>query len=313
MSDAFLDRFIEDLVKGAELNSRANGGPGVNVVVSRGTQWHEEKLAMDASTMLSAIPGMGPGLGGLNAAARSGNMGHGAATGIGAGVGQALGGEAGHALGGMTDNDKLQMIMTLLGTAGGGMLGGAAGRSVGEKMSPEPGPKHANHAGIGAALGGPIGAAIGADDGRGMAAAGGSMLGGLGGMAAGGLGGAGIGGLLGALGGNPGLGAALGGGLGAGVGGYAGNIYGAHRGGEAPGVMDRLKGAADEGVKAAAAHFGIKTAFLGGLMNMAGAMGGGMLARKALPQATGLMGHAAEMGGQMLGGAVANRLAGPAA
>ena len=48
MPDPFFDKFIADLVKGAEQNSRANGGPGVNIIVSRGNTGHEEKLASHA-------------------------------------------------------------------------------------------------------------------------------------------------------------------------------------------------------------------------------------------------------------------------
>lgn len=136
MSD-FFDKFIADLVKGASHHLRENGGVGVDILVDRENHGHEEKLAMDASTMLSGIPGMGPALGGLNAAARSGNMGHGFATGLGGGLGQAAGATAGSALGGLTDNDKLQMIATLLGSSGGGMLGASAGRHIGEAVSPE--------------------------------------------------------------------------------------------------------------------------------------------------------------------------------
>lgn len=64
-----------------------------------------------------------------------------------------------------------------------------------------------------------------------------------------------------------------------------------------------------DGVKAAAATFHIKEALLGELASMAGNIGGGMLARKALPKLTGLAGHAAEMGGQMLGGHIGAQLA----
>lgn len=73
-----------------------------------------------------------------------------------------------------------------------------------------------------------------------------------------------------------------------------------------------LRGAYQDGARRAMVAFGIKEAnVLGGLMSMAGSVGGGMLARKALPQLGGIAGHAAEMGGQMLGGVVGQKLAPP--
>lgn len=45
MSDAFFDKFIADLVKGAEVNSRSVGGPGVNIVIDRENHGREEKVA----------------------------------------------------------------------------------------------------------------------------------------------------------------------------------------------------------------------------------------------------------------------------
>ena len=47
MSDAFFDKFIADLVKGAEVNSRSVGGPGVNIVIDRENHGREEKIAVD--------------------------------------------------------------------------------------------------------------------------------------------------------------------------------------------------------------------------------------------------------------------------
>lgn len=208
MSDSFFDKFIADLVKGAEANSRANGGPGVNILVDRENRGREEKLANHAA------------LGGL---------------------------------------------------AGGLLLPG---------------------------IGAPIGAAVGADKGQGLSAAGGSILGGAGGALAGG----GLGALLGALAGNPQLGM----GVGAGLGALPGMMYGAHRGGEKTSTLESRYTA---GVKAAAAAFGIKEAFLGALAGIGGSIGGGMLARKALPKLTGIAGHAAEMGGSMLGGHIGSQLA----
>lgn len=47
MSDSFFDKFIADLVKGANTNSRENGGPGVNIIVARENHGCEEKLASE--------------------------------------------------------------------------------------------------------------------------------------------------------------------------------------------------------------------------------------------------------------------------
>lgn len=137
MSSDILQRFMKDLIKSAKETEGFIKGSRMTVEI--GTV---DKTAMDASTMLSGIPGLGPALGGLNASARSGNMGHGVATGIGASLGQAAGGAADSALGGLTDSDKMQLIMSILGSAGGGMLGGAAGRGLGEAVSHESGHDH---------------------------------------------------------------------------------------------------------------------------------------------------------------------------
>lgn len=45
MPDAFFDKFIADLVKGASHHLRENGGVGVNILVERENHGHEEKLA----------------------------------------------------------------------------------------------------------------------------------------------------------------------------------------------------------------------------------------------------------------------------
>lgn len=95
MSDSFFDKFIADLVKGAEVNSRANGGPGVNIIVDRENRGREEKLANHA--------GIGGALMGPLGAAIGADKGHGL---------QAAGG-------------------SLLGMTGGGMLGGLGGAGLG--------------------------------------------------------------------------------------------------------------------------------------------------------------------------------------
>lgn len=163
------------------------------------------------------------------------------------------------------------------------------------------GQKFANHAGLGGALAGPIGAAIGADPGQGLSAAGGSLLGGAGGAFGGGLAGGGIGMLLARLLGRDAIaGGQLGSLIGTGVGGLAGSAYGGHKGGEGRSLVDKLSAAAVDGVKAAAARFGVKEAFLP-LLAAAGEIAGPALARAGL-------GSLAEgAGGKMLGG-VAGKL-----
>jgi hypothetical protein len=151
MSD-LMDRIIADLVEGAQRSEGFMRGGRAGVEVARENRGREEKLAMDASTMLSGIPLLGPQLAGLNAAARDNSMGSGFATGMGAGLGQLGGAAAGHALGGLTDNDKLQLLATLLGGMGGGALGGAAGRGLRQHIQGEGDGKHEKDAALKAAI-----------------------------------------------------------------------------------------------------------------------------------------------------------------
>lgn len=213
MSSDILQRFMKDLIKNAKETEGFIKGSRMTVEIGGQT-----KAAMDASTMLGGIPGMGPALSGLNASARDNSMPSGAMTGIGSALGQTAGAAGGNALGGMLDNDKLQMLLTLLGSSGGGMLGAAGGRGVSQA------------------------------------------------------------------------------------------IEGEHSPGHGPKQASTIGAVNAAGIKAAAARFGVKEAFLGGLMNMAGSVGGGMLARKMAPNVAGFAGHALEMGGQMAGGALTNRL-----
>jgi hypothetical protein len=67
VADSVMDKIIEDLVKGASRNTRDNGGPGVNVVVSRENRGREEKLAFELPPAVMealARPGVAGGLGG---------------------------------------------------------------------------------------------------------------------------------------------------------------------------------------------------------------------------------------------------------
>ena len=262
-----MDRIIADLVEGGRRSEGFMRGSRANVEVSRENRGREEKLAMDASTMLGGIPGLGPVLGGLNTAARENNMGTGALTTAGSALGQAGGAMGGAALGGLTDSDRMRLIGALLGQTGGGMLGAAGGRALGEHMSDEPmRGKRANLTPGGAAIlaglaggivghgvGGPTGSAIGAlsgpvaaamhsDSGHEAGGAAGGVLGGLGGGLAGGLGGGlagGLGGgLLGALAGNPVAGAGIGAGIGAAGGGLYGGLRGVYEGANYGGQSD---------------------------------------------------------------------------
>lgn len=172
------------------------------------------------------------------------------------------------------------------------------GEALHVQISGSGGHKLANHAALGAGVGGlllpglgaPIGAAIGADEGQGLSAAGGTILGGLGGGALGSAAGGGIGALLGLLANNPRAGAALGSAIGGGAGGIGGALYGANRGGEAPGKLGQV---CEDGMRTAAARFGVKEAFLGPLL---GSVAGPMLAR------AGVGALARGAGGSALGG-----------
>jgi hypothetical protein len=145
VSDSFFDKFIADLVKGAENTQGFMRGGRVTVEVQREPRGREEKLAADTSTLIGGLPFMGPSLAGLNAAAHDGSMGSGLLTGGGAGLGQllgtvgggALGAAAGHGVGSLAgiDEEKARIIGALLGAlggnVGGGMLGAAGGRALG--------------------------------------------------------------------------------------------------------------------------------------------------------------------------------------
>jgi len=99
-TDPLMDRFIADLVEGAERNSRANGGPGVNVLVHK-------------------FAGMIPGLGGpLTGAAIGGGIGGLAGLLSGddhplrdAAIGAGLGGVGGHL------SSELEQLKHLAGAA----------------------------------------------------------------------------------------------------------------------------------------------------------------------------------------------------
>jgi hypothetical protein len=103
VSDSFFDKFVADLVKGAEVNSRAAGGPGVQIVVDRENHGREEKLANHAA--------LGSLLGGL------------ALPGLGAPIGAAIGADKGQGLSAAGGS--------ILGGAGGALAGGGLGALIG--------------------------------------------------------------------------------------------------------------------------------------------------------------------------------------
>jgi len=138
-----MEKIIADLIKGAAESEGFMRGGKVNVEIGR-DRGHETKIAAHTSTLAGGIPGIGPGLSGLNAAADSGSMGGGLLTGMGSGLGQvagglgggALGGLAGKGLGGLAGNPELGALIGALlggggGMVGGGMLGAASGRALG--------------------------------------------------------------------------------------------------------------------------------------------------------------------------------------
>jgi hypothetical protein len=143
VSDAFFDKFIADLVKGAEANSRANGGPGVNITIARDNFGREEKLAsapgtleqhyLDGAKAAAArlgikeaflpalLPLAGSLLGGTALRAGAGALARGAG-------GKMLGGMAGKILPKMTGG---------IGGAATDMLGSMAGGAVGQRLAPQ--------------------------------------------------------------------------------------------------------------------------------------------------------------------------------
>lgn len=137
MSDAFFDKFIADLVKGAEVNSRANGGPGVNILISRGNVGHEEKLANHKLSALEDryVRGAGAALGALGIKEAFLPM-LGAVAGpmlARAGMGALGRGAAGSALGGLAGK-VAPRIAGGLGGAAFDQAASMAGGAVGQKM-----------------------------------------------------------------------------------------------------------------------------------------------------------------------------------
>lgn len=106
-------------------------------------------------------------------------------------------------------------------------------------------------------------------------------------------------------------------------------MYGAQKGGHKDSITDKLSEARDEGVKAAAARFGIKEAFIapllgsiagpalaragvGALARGAGGPALGSLGSKVLPHISGgLGGGAFDAATSMAGGALGNKLQPP--
>lgn len=116
-----MDKIIEDLVKGASRNTRANGGPGVNIVVARENRGREEKLANHA--------GLGGALAGPIGAAIGADPGQG----LSAAGGSLLGGAGGALAGSLGGGGIGALIAKLLGqnALAGGQLGSLIGTGVG--------------------------------------------------------------------------------------------------------------------------------------------------------------------------------------
>lgn len=125
MSDAFFDKFIADLVKGAEHNT---SGVGVNIQVSRTHDGREEKLANHAALGGMLLGPLGAAWGadkgqGLQAAGGSA---------IGGLLGRSVGGLAGSGLGALAGRPELG---TLLGRLAGVMGGSGMGAHMATKES----------------------------------------------------------------------------------------------------------------------------------------------------------------------------------
>jgi hypothetical protein len=153
VSDSFFDKLIADLVKGAELNSRANGGPGVNILIDRENHGHEEKLASAIDRVKQATLTDNYTLG-VKAAATAfgvkeaflgallpmaGSMLGGGA--LRKGVGALAGGAGGKALGGMAGKILPKMTGGMGGFATdaiGSMAGGALGQKLAPPQPPQP-------------------------------------------------------------------------------------------------------------------------------------------------------------------------------
>jgi hypothetical protein len=138
VADAFLDKFIDDLVKGASHHRRENGGVGVNIEISRDARGHEEKLAaargsleqryadgVKAATARLGIkeaflPLLGSLLGG---------------TALRAGAGALARGAGGSMLGGLASK-ALPHMAGGIGGAATDMLGSVAGGAIGQRLQP---------------------------------------------------------------------------------------------------------------------------------------------------------------------------------
>lgn len=284
MSDPFMDRFIADLVKGAEGTEGFMRGGRVGVEVSREHRGREEKLAYHpnfagAANALGYVGGMASGapLPGMLAAPISAGLSAAPGSGLsamgGSLAGMGIGGLAGGVLGGMAGAPGLGAILGGgLGSSIGAHMGGKDDRSVFEKVRDK---LSANKdAGLGGALGGmvgPIGAAAvgGLQDQSGGSAFGsgaGSLIGAPTGAAVGGLGGAGLGAIIARIAQkDPAEGAALGAALGLPIGAIGGSMLGAHLGQNHMCEGAKQGALVDDyvyGVEAAAATFGIKEAFI---------------------------------------------------
>jgi hypothetical protein len=130
MADAFMEKFIADLVKGAEHHKRENGGVGVNIVVAA-DRGHTEKLAGAGGNLLGAQLGAGTAhhslMDRLKGAQYSGAKTAAATFGLDktGGIGDALAKGMGHAIGFGVTHPK--MIMPAIGAGLGAMTGAERG------------------------------------------------------------------------------------------------------------------------------------------------------------------------------------------
>lgn len=144
MADSFFDKFIADLVKGASSNTRANGGPGVNIVVDRENRGHEVKLANHGGlggaggALLGSLGGVGsPSINAALGAAAGADEGQRVPAALGAGAGSFAGGALGAGTGAALSNllHVNPELAALLGQAGGNAIGGAVGGHLGGKQA----------------------------------------------------------------------------------------------------------------------------------------------------------------------------------
>ncbi len=140
MSDPFLDKFMEDLIKGAQSTEGFVRGGHVGVEVQRENRGREEKLAGLGGALGGMVGPIGAAaVGGLQDQSGSSAFGSGAGSLIGAPTGAAVGGLGGAGLGAIiariADKDPAEgaalgaALGIPVGALGGSMLGGHLGQN----------------------------------------------------------------------------------------------------------------------------------------------------------------------------------------